>query len=179
CSYIRDGDIYVSISADGGQTWTETVDPINDEPGTVVDQYCSAGMDGHYIAWTDARNNPTEIYFDTTTTVSPPPPLPILEITEIKGGLGVSATTKNIGDIAATDVAWSITVTGGLLGRINKTVEDTIASLAVGEESVLETGIFFGLGKIAIEVTVTCDEGASDEETVNGMHIIIFTSITI
>jgi len=175
CSYIRNGDLYVSISDDGGQTWTETVDPINDETGTVVDQYCSVAMDGPYVAWTDARNDPTEIYFDTTIE---PPKYPILEITEVKGGLGVKATVKNTGEAAATNVTWSVSVTGGFLGRIDKTVGCTIPSLAVDEESdPLKTGIFFGLGKIVAEVTVTCDEGSSDSETKTGMQIIIFTKI--
>ncbi len=176
CSYIRDGDLYVSLSADGGQTWTEIVNPINDEPGTVACQYSSANMDGPYVAWTDERNDPTEIYFDT---IIEPSKYPILEITEVKGGLGVSTTIKNTGEAAATNVAWSISVTGGFFGRINKTVGDTIASLDVGAESdPLKTGIFFGLGKIVAEVTATCDEGSSDSETKTGMQIIIFTKIS-
>ena len=175
CSYIRDGDLYVSISADGGQTWTETVDPVNDETGTVVDQYCSAGMDGPYAAWTDERNDPTEIYFDCTVA---PPKRPILEITGVKGRLGVSATVKNTGDAAATNVVWNITVTGGLLGFINKASGGSIPSLAVDAESVLKTGIFFGLGKIVVEVTATCDEGSSDSETKTGVQIIIFTMVS-
>jgi len=179
CSYIRDGDLYVSVSTDGGQTWTETVDPVNDESGTVVNQYCSVGMDGPYIAWTDERNDPTEIYFDTTTIPPPPPPLPILEITKVKGGLGVSTTVKNTGNATATNVLWIITVTGGLLGRIDKKANDTIASLAVDAESdPLKTRIFFGLGKIEVDVTAVCDEGSSDEETATGIQIIIFTRIS-
>lgn len=175
CSYIRNGDLYVSVSADGGQTWTETVDPINDESGTVANQYCSAGMDGPYVAWTDERNDPTEIYFDTTLE---PPKYPILEIIVIEGGLGVSAIVKNTGDAAATNVLWNISVTGGILKLIDVAAGDILTGLAVDEESEpLKTGLFFGLGKIAIEVTVTCDEGSSDSETATGTQIIIFTKI--
>ena len=174
CSYIRNGDLYVSISTDGGQTWTETVDPINDEPGTVVDQYCSVAMDGPYATWTDARNDPTEIYFDT---ILEPPKYPILEITEVKGGLCVKATIKNTGEAAATNVSWTITVTGGFLGLINKNKSDVIPTIAVDATETVKTEIFFGLGKIVVEVTATCNEGSSDMENANGWQIIVFTLI--
>lgn len=103
---------------------------------------------------------------------------PILEIIVIEGGLGVSAIVKNTGNADATDVLWNISVTGGILKLIDVAVEDTLAGLAVDEESEpLKTGLFFGLGKIAIDVTVTCDEGFSDSETATGMQIIIFTRV--
>ncbi len=175
CSYIRDGDIYFSISDDGGQTWTETMDPINDELGTVVDQYSSVNMDGPYAAWTDERNDPTEIYFDYTVE---PPEYPILDITEVKGGLGVSATIKNIGDAEATNVKWTIAVTGGLLGLINKDKNGTEGTLAIDGEITVKSGIILGFGKIAIMVTAECDEGSSDEESASGTQIIIFSLVS-
>ena len=178
CIFTIAEDLYVVNSTDGGVTWS-IPELVNDNSGTVVVEYGCADFDYTFSAWTDDRNVNDDIYFDITTTPPPPPPLPILNITEIKGGLGVSATIKNTGDAAATDVAWSITVTGGFLGRIDKTVEDTIASLAVDEESdPLSTGLFFGLGKIAIEVTAVCNEGSSDSETETGTQIIIFTRIS-
>jgi len=176
CSYIRNGDLYVSVSNDGGQTWTET-DQINDESGTVVDQYSSVNIDNLYAVWTDDRNNPTEIYFDTTTTPPPPPPLPILNITEIKGGLGISATIENTGDVDATDIEWSITVKGGIFGFIDEIFDGTISCIGVDEEFLVKTGIFFGFGQIAIEIEAICAEGSSDSKTETGMQIIIFTKI--
>jgi hypothetical protein len=100
------------------------------------------------------------------------------EIGIIKSGLGVTTTVKNTGIGDATNVTWSIIVTGGLLGRINITTGDTIASLAVGMESdPLKTGLFLGLGKITITVTATCDQGASAQKTASGIQLIIFTLI--
>jgi hypothetical protein len=103
----------------------------------------------------------------------------VLEIGTIKSGLGVTTTVKNTGVAAATNVTWRITVTGGLLGFINKTAGDTIASVAAGGESnPLKTGFFFGFGKIMVTVTATCDQGATAEKTVSGMQIIILSLIT-
>lgn len=171
CIFVKSGNgtAYYSQTEDGGATWSMpeefTSDPV-DEDFQCAD-VCSFGA---------AYESDDTIYFELLG--SGPPPMPELEIMSISGGLGVKTTIKNTGDVAATNVTWNISVTGGLLGRIDKTVGDTITSLAVGEESdPLNTGIFFGLGKITIEVTATCDEGASDEGTEDGTQIIIFTSI--
>jgi hypothetical protein len=101
-----------------------------------------------------------------------------LEIGTFKSGLGVTTTVQNIGIAPATNVSWTITVTGGLLGLINKTAGDTITSLAAGEVSnPLKTGLFFGFGPITITATVTCDQGVSVEKTASGTQLIIFTLV--
>jgi len=166
----RDGTVYYSETEDGGATWS-VPEELTSDP--VAEDFQRADVCGFGAAY----ESDDIIYFEPIG--GGPPPMPILEITSIVGGLGVIATIKNTGNAAATNVTWSISVTGGLLGFINKTVEDTIASLAVDEESdPLKTGIFFGLGEITVEVTVTCDEGVSDEEIATGTQIIIFTRIS-
>jgi hypothetical protein len=101
-----------------------------------------------------------------------------LEVGTLKGGFGVATTVQNIGIATATNVSWNITVTGGLLGLIHKTTKDTITSLAAGEVSdPLKTGLFLGLGKITITVTVTCDQGVSAEKTATGTQLVILTLI--
>lgn len=175
CSYIKDGVLYTETSADGA-VWA---DPEAVADNQVNDEFAShdlaKGVMGVFGIWEDTRSTDIDIYFADVISVE----VPILEITSIVGGLGVSATVKNTGTAATMNVTWSISVTGGLLGFINKTVDGTIASLAVDEESdPLKTGIFFGLGKIVVEVTATCDEGASDEEIATGTQIIIFTRIS-
>ena len=174
CSYMREGDLYVSVSEDGGETWEEADDPINDESGTVVEQYSGASLGGPFAAWTDDRNSPTEIYFDTAVE---PKKKPILDIISISGGIGVTATIKNIGEAPATGVESSLTVTGGILGLINKNESDTVTSLAIDAEASISSGIIFGLGAVEIVATVSCAEGSSDEETVDGTQIIIFTKV--
>ncbi len=102
---------------------------------------------------------------------------PNLEIGVIKGGFGLTTKVNNTGLDDATDVTWNITVTGGLLGRINKKTEGTIASLPAGESASLKLGMFLGLGKITITITATCNEGASAEKTANGKQFIIYSIV--
>ena len=174
CIFTLAQELYVINSVDGGATWS-IPEQVNDNPGTVVAEYGCADLDYIFSAWTDDRNVNDDIYFDI---LGAPPPLPELNITSISGGLGVSATIKNTGDASATNVIWSISVTGGFFGRIDKTAEGTIPTLAVDAESDSpKTGIFFGLGKIVAEVTVTCDECSPVTETKPGTQIIIFTII--
>ena len=102
---------------------------------------------------------------------------PELSIESITGGLGVTAIIKNVGDADATNVNYALTVTGGILNLINVTITDIQTDLAVDEEIVVDTGIFFGFGPIDITVTATCDEESSDEETADGMQIIVFSIV--
>jgi len=175
CSYVKDGAVYAKMSEDGGATWK---DEAKVEDSEVESEYGAHDLgkakEGIYAIWEDNRGSDIDIYFGQALVVTAPE----LDIISIEGGLGVKATIKNIGDAAATNVKLNISVIGGLLGFIDKTAESTIPSLAVDAESVLNTGIFFGLGKIVIEVTTTCDEGFSDSETETGMQIIIFTRIS-
>ena len=105
-----------------------------------------------------------------------PHPHPEIAIGDVTGGFGVSAVIKNIGDADATDVEWTITVTGGLLGLINKEASGT-GTIPVGDEIFAEIGIIFGLGTIKITITVECAEGSFAEATADGTQIFIFTII--
>jgi hypothetical protein len=152
---------------------------------------------------TSTDRNPTHTYgavdlYDVTLTVTdsaraqvvdtatvnitgyvPPPPEPILGIGEITGGTGtISAVIANTGDGAATNVDWTIKVTGGIFKRINKTYTGDIATLdANGSQTITTTGKIFGLGKIAITITATCTEGSDDEVSATGKILIIFIKI--
>jgi len=175
CSYVRDGNLYVSTSSNGGVTWEEQADPINDVDGTVVDQYNTQSIDGPYAAWTDEQNTPTEIYFDITVA---PKKNPVLDITSIKGGMHVSAVVSNTGDAAATNVEWTMKVTGGILKRINKTYTDTISTLAIaGQETIQSTGLILGLGPITITISAACDEGVSKQVSASGKVLLFFIKI--
>jgi hypothetical protein len=173
CSYTRDGNLYASISIDGGVTWVET-DAVNDVDGSAVEQYSGQCVGGPYIVWTDEREPPTDIYFDTVFDLPPPP---ILEITEIKGIVGVTATIANTGEAAAHNVSWNIKVTGGMFGKINKDVSDIIPVLAAGAEQSVSTGIIIGLGAVQITATATCDEGSYATGSASGTNLIFLTLV--
>ena len=91
----------------------------------------------------------------------------------ITGGLGVNLKITNNGLINATDVAWQIHVEGGILGRINKTVNGTVDIPAgLGMTVSVGTGMLFGFGPITITVKV-----ADEEQTATGIQFIIFSMV--
>jgi thiol-disulfide isomerase/thioredoxin len=98
---------------------------------------------------------------------------PAMEIGIAGGLLKVSATLTNIGGTELTDVSWTISVTGGLLGMINVQSNGTIPTLAVSGEELVNTGIVFGLGSVS--VTVTAD---AESKTATGFVFGPFISIS-
>jgi hypothetical protein len=97
-------------------------------------------------------------------------PFPQLDI-EIIGGLGFKTTITNNGLGDAIDVPYEVTVTGGLLGLINKTINGTI-NIEAGESETISTGLLLGIGGIEIVVTV-----GVKEESAEGMQLFIFTLV--
>lgn len=78
-------------------------------------------------------------------------------IQEIKGGFGkVSAVIENSGEVDATDVNWSISVKGGILGLIDISTESTIPMLNIGDTKTVQTDkLIFGLGEVDIIIEAT------------------------
>lgn len=99
------------------------------------------------------RNN--NHYSDETTALSfaeMPPELDI-EISSSIGGISADITNVDTSDL--TDLDWSISVTGGILHKINVTSEGIIDNLAIGETTNIQTDkMILGLGKINIAVSV-------------------------
>jgi hypothetical protein len=89
----------------------------------------------------------------------------------IKSGLGVKVVITNSGGEDANGVPWLIHVEGGVVGLIKKTKEGTTDVPAEGSIT-LGTGIFFGLGPIAITVRV-----GAEEKTATGTQVIIFSMV--
>ena len=130
------------------------------------------GVMGVFGVWEDTRSADLDIYFAEVIGVE----VPILEIISIVGGIGVTATIKNTGTAAATDVELGLTVTGGLFGLINKETTDTITTLAVDAEETVTSGLILGLGPIAITVTATADGAMSGEESADAK--VLFFIVT-
>lgn len=98
------------------------------------------------------RNN--NYYSDETAVASFSDAPPELEI-EVSSTIGgISADITNAGEFDLSDVEWSISVTGGILHRINVLSEGIIENLAAGETVTVQTNeTIFGLGKIDISAT--------------------------
>jgi hypothetical protein len=173
CTFIKDGQVYVTETEDGGESWSaiEAIDEYENDnvPGV------RGASDVSAVGASWVTENDDSVYFSLVGT-----PPPIVEITEIKGGIGVKATIANTaipGAADATNVAASMSVTGGILGLINKNKEVTGETLAVGDSITLKSGLIIGLGPLTVEVSVTCDEGSSDSEIAEGRQILFFSML--
>ncbi len=95
---------------------------------------------------------------------------PELEI-EINGGLGVTVMVTNIGNDTLTNIPIDIMVYGGIFGKINKQVRETI-NHDPGDTVSVGSGLFLGLGKIIIGIF------ADDVvEYKSGFQLVIFTLV--
>jgi hypothetical protein len=92
-----------------------------------------------------------------------------LAIQDVSGPIGVSASIKNIGDGPATDVEYSMTVTGGILGLIDKSASGTSAELTPGGAATLSSGLILGLGSITIDIYANAANAAEVTESLSGL----------
>ena len=142
-AYVRDGNLYLVESEDGGATFGEEK-KINDVDGTVAMEPGTVDMNDLGIVWTDTRNGKKDIYFA-------PKPAAIITVDSVSGGFGIKATVSNAGTIPAENVAWSIDLEGGLI-ILGKHAEGTIPTLAPGASTTISSGFVLGFGKTTIKV---------------------------
>ena len=93
---------------------------------------------------------------------------------------GFSVTIKNVGGTTAYNVQWKITIRGGILLRINKTVSGAIPTpILAGEQSIVESGFIsiFGFGPIEITATVWADNAPLISRTISGFLFLFFIKI--
>jgi hypothetical protein len=96
-----------------------------------------------------------------------------MNITAVFPHIGASIT--NTGDVAATNLRWNLSVTGGVLGRVHTTNVGTIASLGSMEYvNVSLDRMVFGFGWITISATVNCDEGVFSSDAMDAFVFLFF-----
>ena len=99
----------------------------------------------------------------------------------------VTATLKNNMGEDLTDVEWDMTVTGGLLGKVNVSNNGTIDELAAGGVQKVDTGAgsikLTNFGRISGEVTVTADGETYSESfygfTMGKLVSVSYTHLTL
>lgn len=88
-------------------------------------------------------------------------PEPEIEV-KIKRGFGYNVTVliRNVGELDAVAVEYNISVAGGMLGYINKSVDGIIPIIEAGNETSIDIQVF-GLGRIRVNATAdTANEKA-------------------
>ena len=157
-------EIQFTGTATGGTppyTWTWTFG----DGGTATTQnpkhaYTAPGVFNVTLTVTD--NASATASAETYATITQPQP--VIEIGDITGGLfKVKAVIKNTGTAAATDVSWSIKLSGGIV-LLGKETTGSIATLAAGGEETVTSKLILGFWKTTITVTAgtaTKDQAAT------------------
>ena len=91
-----------------------------------------------------------------------------LAIGNIKGPVGIKADVQNIGANDATNIQWTIHVTGGILKKVNATGTGTAPSLLAGASTLASVGMFIGFGKISIVITAKAQNANEVSATKSG-----------
>ena len=99
---------------------------------------------------------------------------PDLEIQEIKGGIGIRAIIKNVGNASAIDTHWEIHIEGGFVIWPRDFADNIFGEFPPGETAVAKVYTFgISLGFIAelpmISVDVTCAEESEDHMSVSAL----------
>lgn len=162
-----DGDLikYCFDWGDDTVTWTEWL-----ESGEIASLNHTWEKPGDYKIKVKARDEyGLDSEWSESLLVTIVSAAPYLDIIKIKGGFAkVSAVIKNIGSLEASDVNCSISVTGGMLGLIDVSAEETFETLAIDEEKTVTVGKIFGLGKINVTVTASAPSANTATKTANG-----------
>lgn len=137
---------------ENGTQWTQAIEQTDDE-GFII-----SGRTG---AWASSNSDGLLMKLG---------PFPQLDF-KLKGGLGVKAKITNNGEGDAVGAPYEITVEGGILGMINKTVNGTI-DITAGATENIPIGLLFGFGPFTVKITV-----GVKEETRKGFNIFAFTLV--
>lgn len=104
---------------------------------------------------------------------------PVLSVQQIRSGMAmVGADIKNVGDADASDVEWTISVRGGLIGIIDVQTQGTMLSLAVEQKTRVNTDFpILGFGLIDITVTAETDGSPQVQESAKAFILLYFIII--
>jgi len=140
--YIATGNGLIKTDSSGNEVWNITIPT----PFTAGQQTSDGGF---IIAGSNNGYYNGDVWLIKFT---PEPGMPDLSFT-VTGGLGIHMKITNSGTANATSVDWQVHVEGGILHRMNHTVDGTV-DVAVGETKTVGTKMFFGLGGIQVTVRV-------------------------
>ncbi len=98
---------------------------------------------------------------------------PKLAIESIKGRFNkVSASITNTGSLDAKSVTWNISITGGILKRINVRSTGTVDTLAQGSSTtIISDRIPLGLGRLQITVKVKATQSDTVIQNAQGFKL--------
>ena len=164
CAYIKEGNLYLVVSEDGGATWGEP-EKINEVDGAVIAEENSVSMNPAGLVWTDNRNGDKDIYYEAIAAGGAS-----IIVSSVSGGIGVSAVIENVGTADATDVHWSINLEGGLV-IVGGSAEGTISAIPVGGSATVKIPFVLGLGGVTIKVAA---DGAT--KTASGTVLLFFVT---
>ena len=139
--------------------------------------YAAVGIYSVNLTVQDNATPNNNYAYDQTTVTIGPADQPDLKITKISGGFGITAVIKNDGTASATNINWTIKITGGILGHINKTISGVKDTLGSGDEMTTKSGVFIGFGKLVITVSASYDEGSIVSNHATGKLVLFWVNI--
>jgi hypothetical protein len=156
--YIATGNGLIKTDGSGNEVWNVTIPT----PFTAGQQT----SDGGYVI----AGSTTGYYNGDVWLIKfgPDPEMPELSFT-VSGGLGIHVKITNSGAADATNVAWQVHVQGGILHRMNQTVDGTV-DVAAGGTKTVGTSMLFGFG--AIQVTTTVGD---ETKVAEGTQVLILS----
>lgn len=163
CTYVKNNNLYICRSTDGGVTWGTPVQ-VNDVAGAISAEYLCNDIEGPFITWTDQRNVNEDIYITQTD-------FPWTLISDLSGGIGFTADITNIGTETTPAMNYELKIIGGVLGLINKTKKGNL-TIDPKSTGLIKSGLLLGLGDIDIQLSTT-----HSVLFTKGRQLLIFTLI--
>jgi hypothetical protein len=97
-----------------------------------------------------------------------------LNITINRDLFGPSFVIKNIGNFTAWDLSYNITINGGILRGIHKTILDNSSELTAGNLHLVRITGIFGLGAVTISLQISAANVHEQLEQIDAKILLIF-----